>query len=361
MTHRARIEACLARLDADVDAERWAWDPQRQRVAATRLLGLRDEAVDARIRAFADRIPEVPGAGAHLTGPLLRRALADPSVDRALQVAAETRSLEAYAWLTPQPEELQRLVDALFRLSRSRREDPTRHWGAGAGRMERLCAYDFVQRHGRADGFDALAHVEPVGTLEQALLAQTRGAPLPQPSHADTFQPPWATTVPPQVARCPLTASWSRAVLHSDPYALGPQSGWRRDSPSPTVVLLDVRGMKQTNDRWGLLQGDAVLQALAEQLHRMVGDRSVRYSGQQWLVFHEKIPGPELAAEVVSAVADLTVPLVVEGADSETYLRFAVSAATARHEHLGEALGEVEDALERSRYGGHASVAGRNP
>jgi diguanylate cyclase (GGDEF)-like protein len=76
--------------------------------------------------------------------------------------------------------------------------------------------------------------------------------------------------------------------------------------PGDTVVLLDVDGFKEVNDRYGHDRGDAVLEALGRTLVTAVRDHDVvgRYGGDE-IVLLLRAASPEAAERRVQELRDL--------------------------------------------------------
>jgi diguanylate cyclase (GGDEF)-like protein len=70
------------------------------------------------------------------------------------------------------------------------------------------------------------------------------------------------------------------------------------------LVLLDLDGFKAVNDRYGHAHGDALLQALAQQLLALVGpdDAVCRLGGDEFALVLHDVDGPEHALELASAL-----------------------------------------------------------
>jgi len=82
------------------------------------------------------------------------------------------------------------------------------------------------------------------------------------------------------------------------------------------VVVIDMDGMKQINDRWGHRTGDAALRELARRLrqHSRSSDSLARLGGDEFAVILSRISDRAgIATEVARAVRELEAPFQFEG------------------------------------------------
>ena len=111
----------------------------------------------------------------------------------------------------------------------------------------------------------------------------------------------------------PWRPDWARGV-HRDDLTLSLGRGTLRPrgrSPIgielPDVAwigLFDLDRMKSVSDRLGHLRGDRVLTRVTEVLQDLLGDRVVRYAGDEWLVPYEGQDGPQRFEACLRAVSE---------------------------------------------------------
>ncbi|MDX2084022.1 MAG: GGDEF domain-containing protein [Candidatus Melainabacteria bacterium] len=104
----------------------------------------------------------------------------------------------------------------------------------------------------------------------------------------------------------------------------------RRNNSTLCVAMLDVDHFKQLNDRYGHLQGDRVLQALADLLRQNVRRTDVicRFGGEEFALLLPDTPlsaAVDLLERIRRKVEGLTLP-VAEAKDSSGAVKFTVSA-----------------------------------
>ena len=143
-------------------------------------------------------------------------------------------------------------------------------------------------------------------------------------------------------ARDPLTGSWTRAAF------LG-ESSAALDDP---LLYVDLDRTRQINDVHGLQAGDRTLQAVTSALQVEVGDRVVRYGGDEWLVrlepdLDERAVGERLRA-AIAALSITTEP-------GET-VHVTVSIGIGRAETWGETIMLAESACYAAKAAGRNAV-----
>jgi diguanylate cyclase (GGDEF)-like protein/PAS domain S-box-containing protein len=111
----------------------------------------------------------------------------------------------------------------------------------------------------------------------------------------------------------------------------------RREDKPLSVLLLDVDHFKHFNDRYGHLEGDGCLRAIASQLAaaaRRPGDLAARYGGEEFLILMPDTDahGSRLMAE---RVRDLVLDLAIahEGSPAPGVVTVSIGVATARPKH----------------------------
>jgi diguanylate cyclase (GGDEF)-like protein/PAS domain S-box-containing protein len=111
----------------------------------------------------------------------------------------------------------------------------------------------------------------------------------------------------------------------------------RREDKPLSVLLLDADHFKHFNDRYGHLEGDGCLRAIASQLAaaaRRPGDLAARYGGEEFLILMPDTDahGSRLMAE---GVRDLVLDLAIahEGSPAPGVVTVSIGVATARPKH----------------------------
>jgi len=135
---------------------------------------------------------------------------------------------------------------------------------------------------------------------------------------------------------------------------------------------VNIDGMKWSNDSFGFQIGHTMIRSVAETLHQIVGDRSIRWRGDEWLVMSDRDDARELAQHITDTIADTTLPISPKEwhADpSEKYpnyfgarmtaegFRFTVSIGVSSHRNFDTALEQAEEALFQAKRSGRNRVA----
>ena len=335
--------------------------------AALFLLGLRDDGVDQHLRRFAACLPIGPNDSIDTARFLT--ALDDPTLSRCDFSDLSPPILEAYAWLRPTEDEVAPLLEALLRqaVEPHRLSPPIDLVGgeqkpSSGWQPARLLIYDVVRMFGSASHHGIIDELPCHGTLETALRALSLGQEPPAPTHAPTFFPHWP----------PLYSS----VFQRDPVTLSLNRGWWRCRPEASpyrwTLLVNIDGMRQINDIFSLPAGDIIIRSVAETLHQIVGDRSIRWRGDEWLVMSDQDDGPELARHIVKTIAEATVPIPRESWHGDPIelpdhysgarmtdegLRFTASVGVSSHPDFGIAFAQAEKALFQAKSSGRNCVA----
>jgi len=335
--------------------------------AALFLLGLRDDGVDQHLRRFAACLPIGPNDSIDTARFLT--ALDDPTLSRCDFSDLSPPILEAYAWLRPTEDEVAPLLEALLRqaVEPHRLSPPIDVVGgeqdaSPGGQPARLLIYDVVRMFGSASHHGIIDELPCHGTLETALRALSLGQEPPAPTHASTFFSRWPPLHSSVFQRGPLTLS-----------LLGPR-WWKyrpEDCPYRWTLLVNVDGMMWSNDYFGFQVGDTMIRSVAETLHQIVGDRSLRWRGDEWLVMSDQEDGFALAQHITDTIADTTLPISCEESPvdpSEKYpdyfgarmttegLRFTVSIGVSGHRNFDTALDQSKQALSLSKTNGRNRV-----
>ncbi|RMF11739.1 MAG: GGDEF domain-containing protein, partial [Candidatus Dadabacteria bacterium] len=113
--------------------------------------------------------------------------------------------------------------------------------------------------------------------------------------------------------------------------------------PAPlSVMLIDLDGFKQVNDRYGHLAGDAVLRGVAAELRNHLRDSDItgRWGGDEFLVL---LPGTDepTAKKVLDRLQQRVAELVGPGGETP---RFSAGVATAYGPTSADALIAKADA-----------------
>lgn len=124
-----------------------------------------------------------------------------------------------------------------------------------------------------------------------------------------------------------------------------------------SMLVLDVNGLKEVNDRWGHEAGNAVLRDLAARLRQLLRaeDTIVRYGGDEFVVLLPETPEKgaiEVAERIRDAVAGA--PLDVEG----RRVACSVSIGIASFPGDGQTLDALITRADRAMY--QAKQLGRN-
>jgi diguanylate cyclase (GGDEF)-like protein len=234
---------------------------------------------------------------------------------------------------------------ARARLDADEVADLVRHARApGVTRGMRLEALRFASRLPPRNAMDALRDLARGDDLIVALdailalgnLGEHRPPPTPLLVHPHATRPAWADSALAIAARDPLTGALRRyAISHVV------STGW--------VLLVDLDRLMTVNDVHGHRVADDVLAGVASALQDLVGDRVVRWSGDEFVVRLEpELDGPDVAERLREAIAAMEVATGVRVTAS-----IGVVRATARIE---DSIRAADDACLAAKRAGRNRV-----
>lgn len=158
----------------------------------------------------------------------------------------------------------------------------------------------------------------------------------------------------------PLTGVYNRSFLDS---ALRRETGLARRHGTPlSLIMVDVDGLKEANDRYGHRVGDAVIQAVADAVagcRRRKTDILARYGGDEFvlLLSNTDARGARvLARHIAREVNDLMI--TVEGRSVKVTVSLGV-ASLRRHDTRDDLLARADRALYAAKR--RRRREGRNP
>lgn len=310
------------------------------------LLGLRERRVDAELKRIAGHMPE--GSTWEVGATAIREAVNDLSVRRLIRLSVNRGAL-CLAWAKFEPFEVETLIRELIPLLRSK----PHFLRIPSSIYVTLC--ELVHRFGNSQVLSELGQLEPpTGWLQNAAFREAGGDLITSPPLVRTPKPQWLPLIPTPLMRDALTALLSRGVLFTDPHRLSLPE-WSQYQPLPvgSVVLLDVDRMKQILDVHGMRTGDQVLVSIAECLQQLVGDRVVRFGGDELLILVEDKDAEEVAQAAVHAIRSLQVATVES---STTLIPVTVSAGVAAGTNATDTLMAAEEALNQAKLHGRDRV-----
>jgi len=277
---------------------------------------------------------------------------ADPSILRITKLVAQSFSALPLAWLTPSDGEVLELVTHLTAFLTKHRAS----WGIISVLFASLC--DLARRHRGNAALDALCKLGATNWLEHTALCRATNELVGSPALAQRMFPDWLPDLPPAVMRDPLTGMLSKSLLYQDPHRYTLPNGRVLSTRLPTrgAIIVNVDRMIRVNDSYGFAAGDAVLQSIAEQLHALVGDRAIRYGGDEQLVLWDERDGDirEVAEALVVSVRALRIYCV--DVPNEP-IKVTVSAGVAVGSDPTEVLHAAEDALIHAKAGGRDRIS----
>ncbi|MBI4703737.1 MAG: GGDEF domain-containing protein [Deltaproteobacteria bacterium] len=174
-------------------------------------------------------------------------------------------------------------------------------------------------------------------------------------SHVDEVETRFAERMNHVALRDPLTDAYNRRYLQE---RLVEEIAYaRRHECALSLMMLDIDHFKSINDTFGHLAGDAVLQQLAERLHRNIRaeDVLVRYGGEEFVVLcrDTDVSGAVVAAGRLRATVERQ--LFALGG---TEMAVTVSIGVAGWDPSMRAAEELIGAADAAAY--RAKAAGRN-
>jgi diguanylate cyclase len=147
-----------------------------------------------------------------------------------------------------------------------------------------------------------------------------------------------------------LTGLLNRRMF--DSYLSGFMESHKGDEPSGAVLLLDLDGFKEINDRLGHQTGDRVLQGVADQLTQSSPDSAViaRLGGDEFAVLIPTV-GSEVAtmALVEQLRTKLTQPIVVDGFPLTVGVSIGLAMAPAHGRTSEDLLSAADVAMYRAK------------
>ena len=338
------------------------------------LLGLRDAKVDRELVEIAPGINSEHDVPSGIRSGDLLELAEDHSIQRFVRLLTRHDGVLSLAWLTLAEGEGRELIDTLLPywaahrepnqktwltvainrfLERFRRGKPTSRWRPGPLEYASLC--DLVVRFGDVQARDLLRELPAKTWLERTTWERTFNERSTKASLTEEISPSWAPQLPPAFIRDSLTGLYRSAILYEDVHRHFLPEGRRLTEklPAAGVILLDVDHMININDRYGFRAGDTVLQALAEQLQTLVGDRVIRFGGDEQLILWEFHNVNAVASEIVNSVRSMKID-VPDG--PEETISITVSASVARGWNASEVLYAADEALYRAKCAGRDRV-----
>lgn len=197
------------------------------------------------------------------------------------------------------------------------------------GRARALARAPIVERHLRHP--DLLVAGEAWQTLQVLGVPTMRQPPTPRLLPELPFRPAWVPSgCPGPRLRDPLTGALDRKLVPA-----------LQGAPT-TAVLVDIDALRNVRDEQGHEPVDQLLHALTRALQEAVGDRVVRWGGDEWLVPLEAGVDARLVADALRAL--------VEAHDRSLFL--TATAGIGRAASIEPAIKQANVALERGKDAG---------
>ena len=336
------------------------------------LLGLRDADVDRELLDIGATMTPKDGPSMEIGPQDLTELAQDRSIYRIVRLVTQHFSTPSFAWLIPTGLEVAELLEKLkpywtaqqtptrknrwptaFNrlLERCRKPDYSLRWQPTSLDYASLC--DLGVRFGNEQDRALLRELPAQTWLERVSLKAAFNEQAPRPTLTEVMSPSWLPKLPPALIRDPLTGLLSRAAVCEDPHrhAIQDKRVFVKRLPAPAVIMLDVDRMKYLNDRYGFRVGDTVLRTVAEQLQMLVGDRVIRFGGDEQMILWESDNVGAVAQEIVDSVRGLHIHC--PDCPNEN-IQVTISAGVACGEDTEKVLLAADEALNR------AKVAGRD-
>jgi len=157
----------------------------------------------------------------------------------------------------------------------------------------------------------------------------------------------------------PLTQAYNR--LFFDEVLSREVSRSKRYGIPVSVMMIDLDGLKDVNDRYGHQVGDEVIKAAADLLKQSVRQPDVvaRYGGDEFIVLlpHTDEAG---AAEIRKRVADASTRISVNAGNRTVPVRLSVGTATARGKDCDRLLSTADMKMYRAKRSKSSRSPGRH-
>lgn len=163
----------------------------------------------------------------------------------------------------------------------------------------------------------------------------------------------WVPQVSPALLRDELTGLLSRNSLDENPHRLRLAAAPQWQMPCEAVLYVDVDRMRFLNERFGYRTVDAVLIAIAEALQATVGDRVVRFGGDELLIPCEPDEAEALAELALDTIRQLRVHHEDAPGDE---VRVTVSIGISAERDALNLLSSAEDALQLAKERGRDRI-----
>ncbi len=164
--------------------------------------------------------------------------------------------------------------------------------------------------------------------------------------------------------RDPLTGAFNRRTLMAEADLHFSRS---RTAGDPMVCLMcDIDHFKSINDRFGHAAGDRVIQAVARELDRSVGERGIvgRYGGEEFCVIltgQTLTQGLRLAEYARNAVSEQATAALGEPSRGPVTMSLGVAVLEPAVKSSAELIDRADQALYQAKHGGRNRVVGWSP
>ncbi len=346
LTPEAQREILLARITATIGQLPDSWEIDR--AACYLLASDTSEAKDA-LRGVVCSLLNKPYIADPGFWQKLDTWLDTSPLDRCLAHVKAFERIDALAMYSPKDSEVEQLADVLLNFVDRAPETAEPLFGHYV-----LCAIFMLNEADPATATRLLPRIKPsrwIERLEYDALTKrlSEGGETTFPA---TIRPQWVRNLPPVIGRDPIGGALMRVVLAADPCDVLAKT-WIGDAPGKWLIYGDLDNLKELNDTLGYLGADLAIRGTVQTLQEAMGDRVIRFGGDEFIIFDDGPDGPELAellrrkieATEYAPLGHLVEPVSV-----------TISLGVTRSGNLAECLRAAEDAVREAKLKGRNQI-----
>jgi diguanylate cyclase (GGDEF)-like protein len=156
----------------------------------------------------------------------------------------------------------------------------------------------------------------------------------------------------PSINREPLGGAWLRNVFAADP--LDPLCRrMKTELPGQWMILGDIDQLLFVNDKYGHVVGDLAIREVVQALQEVVGDRVIRFGGDEILIPYDGERAPEITELLRRRVAETRYP---SAGRLDEVLRVTMSFGVVPMGPFETTIRQAEEAVHRAKEAGRDCV-----